>query len=88
MYGTCPFSLNIDEATSNNNKHLLAVLVSYYLESEGCIVLEHLIELVTVDTSSLLDALDEFFNSNGIPWVNVVSILMDSCAVMGIQKWF
>lgn len=87
---TSPFSLNTDEATSNNNKHVhvLAVLVSYFFESEGRIVLEHLtsIELVTVDTLSLLDALDEVFNSNGIPWVNVVSILMDSCAVMRGSK--
>lgn len=83
-----PFSFNIDEATSNNNKHVLAVLVSYFLESEGRIVLDHLtsIELATVDTSSLLEAIDEVFNSNGIPWVNVVSILMDSCAVMRGSK--
>jgi hypothetical protein len=29
-----PFSLNIDEATSNNNKHVLSILVSYYSQAE------------------------------------------------------
>lgn len=28
----------------------------------------------------------KYFNSNGIPWVNVVSLLMDSCAVMRGSK--
>jgi hypothetical protein len=36
------FSLNIDEATSNNNKHVLSILVSYYSQAEKQIVLEHL----------------------------------------------
>ena len=36
------FSLNIDEATSHNNKKILAILVSYYSEEDKRFVVEHL----------------------------------------------
>jgi hypothetical protein len=50
-----PFSLNIDESTSNNNKHILTVLVNYFSQSKQKVVCEHLaaVEVVKVDTNSV-----------------------------------
>lgn len=87
------FLLNIDEVILNNNKYVLVVLVSYFFEFEGWIVLEYLIliEFVIVDILFLLEVIDEVFNFNGILWVNVVFIFMDLCVVMrgfknGLEK--
>lgn len=84
----CPFSLNIDESTSNNHKRVLAVLVSYFSERETTVVVEHLtsLELIKVDAISIYDALVDYFQKHDIPWENLVSILMDSCAVMRGSK--
>lgn len=35
------FSLNIDECTSNNLEKIVAILISYFSEEEGQIVVEH-----------------------------------------------
>ena len=89
----CQFSLNIDESTSSNFKHVLSVLVNYYSPTEGRVVLEQLaaIEVVKVNTETLYEALVDLFEKNDIPWENLVSILMDSCSVMrgcksGVEK--
>ena len=83
-----PFSLNIDEATSNNNKHVLSILVSYYSQAEKQIVLEHIaaVEVVRVCTDSILEKMEALFEKHEIPWDNLVSMLMDSCAVMRGSK--
>lgn len=83
-----PFSLNMDESTSSSNKHVLAVLVNFFDEKVNQVVCEHLValDLVKVDTQSIYKALEELFAVNNIPWTNLVSILMDSCAVMRGSK--
>lgn len=83
-----PFSLNIDESTSNSNKRVLAILVSYYSEKNEKVLLEHLasIEVVKVDSESLYNVILDLFDKYDIPWSNLISILMDSCAVMQGSK--
>ncbi|XP_041361320.1 uncharacterized protein LOC121377407 [Gigantopelta aegis] len=83
-----PFSLNIDESTSNNNKRILAILASYFCTKQKRVLVEHLksVELIKVDTKSVLHAIDAVFSELSIPWNNLVSILMDSCAVMRGSK--
>lgn len=85
---SCPFSLNIDEATSSNNKKVLGILVSYFDDDVGHIVVEHLasIEMVSVKSESLYNVLVNLFEEHQIPWENLVTILMDSCAVMRGSK--
>ena len=85
---TCPFSLNIDESTSNGLKKVLAILVCYYSYEEDLVLVEHLasLELVKVNSESLYEALVELFSKHDIPWGNCVSILMDSCNVMRGSK--
>ncbi|KAH3742122.1 hypothetical protein DPMN_048857 [Dreissena polymorpha] len=82
-----PFSLNIDQATSNNKK-VLSVLVGYFSKTEGWVVVEHLaaLELENCKTNTIFEALCDLFELNQIPWTNLVSILMDSCAVMRGSK--
>ncbi|GBN08436.1 hypothetical protein AVEN_128657-1 [Araneus ventricosus] len=81
---TIKFSLNLDEATSNNNMRVLSVLASYFSLSVNRVVVEHLVSLnvVTVSSENIFKEISEFFESNKIPWKNLVSILMDSCRVM------
>lgn len=83
-----PFSLNIDEATSKTNKRVLGVLVSYWSEKHERMVVQHLaaLELISVTAESLFSALDGLFERMNLPWDNLVSILMDSCAVMRGSK--
>lgn len=83
-----PFSLNIDEATSKTNKRVLGVLVSYWSEKHERMVVQHLaaLELISVTAESLFSALDGLFERMNLPWDNLVSIFMDSCAVMRGSK--
>ncbi|KAL2102116.1 hypothetical protein ACEWY4_001284 [Coilia grayii] len=82
------FSLNIDESTSNNNKKVLSMLVCYYHNDLHKVMVEHLgsVEILRVDAASLEKVLSDFFRDNNIPWHNLVSLLMDSCAVMRGSK--
>lgn len=83
-----PFSLNIDEATSKTKKGVLGVLVSYWSEKQERMVVQHLaaLELISVKAESLFSALDGLFERMNLPWDDLVSILMDSCAVMRGSK--
>ena len=78
------FSLNIDESGSFNNKKILTILVSYFSHKENSILVEHLqsMSLIKVDAESIYKEITNLFKMNEIPWNNLVSILMDSCAVM------
>ncbi|KAH3837663.1 hypothetical protein DPMN_111064 [Dreissena polymorpha] len=80
------FSLN--KSTSNNHNKVLSVLVSYFPKTEGHVDVEHLaaIELVTVKTDTIFEELCDLLDQNQIPSTNLVSILMDSCAVMRGSK--
>lgn len=66
---TYKFSLNIDEATSSNNKRVLAVLVSYFSDKDQKVVVHHLdsISVVKVDSQMLFEAVDMLFTSHNIP---------------------
>ena len=82
------FSLNIDEATSDNHRRVLSVMASYVSKAKDKVVVRHLasLEVIRVDAQTLLQALTNLFAENSIPWSNVMSILMDSCAVMRGSK--
>ena len=83
-----PFSLNIDEASSTNHKKVLSILVNYFSDEEQKVVTEHLtsVDMLTVTSESLYNTLVALFEEHSIPWGNLVSILMDSCAVMRGSK--
>ncbi|XP_030828178.1 uncharacterized protein LOC115919185 [Strongylocentrotus purpuratus] len=82
------FSLNIDECTSETNQRVVTVLVSYFSEKENKVVTKHLssFKVVTVNSETLYNHLVALFDKYSLKWENLVSILMDSCAVMRGSK--
>lgn len=85
---TCFFSINMDEATSNNRSRVLAILISYFHPILDRVVVEHLasLSITKVTSISVFNAIDNFFTKYQIPYVNLMSILMDSCRVMRGSK--
>ena len=51
------FSLNLDEATSNNSFHVLTLLSNYFNSGQNDVVTHHLasVDVPSVDASSLFD---------------------------------
>lgn len=80
---TSKFSLNIDEATSENFIRVLAVLVSYICPINKQVVVNH---LGSLDSATLFNELEKLIESNEIPWSNLMSVLMNSCSVMRGSK--
>ncbi|XP_034534682.1 uncharacterized protein LOC117809115 [Notolabrus celidotus] len=68
-----PFSLNLDESMSNNNKKVLSMLVCYFHADLRKVMVEHLgsLEVVKVNAANLERLLCDFFKQNDIPWKNL-----------------
>ena len=83
-----PFSLNIDESTSSSHKHVLAILASYYDESSSRVVITHLnsSEVTKCDANSIYNVIKSYVDDKHIPWDNLISVLLDSCATMRGKK--
>ena len=84
-----PFSLNIDEATSESNgERVLTLLVSYFEKSIGKSIVDHYksIECIEVNTEQILAKIDALFSGDEIPWENLISDLTDSAAYMKGKK--
>lgn len=82
------FSLNIDEATSKTDLRILTILVSHCSTSCERLMIHHLasINLKKVTAESLYKSLTDVFEEFNLPWSNLLSIMMDSCAVMRGSK--
>lgn len=82
------FSLNIDEATSKTQKRVVAVLVSHFSPASQRIEIHHLasFSLSKVTAQSIFDKVVDVFDRLELPWANLVSVLMHSCAVMRGSK--
>lgn len=83
-----PFSINLDESTTNGNKKVLSILVSYFNTEKRTVDVEHLgtLEVIKGTALKIEKLLAKFFEENNIPWSNLVSMLMDSCGVMRGSK--
>ncbi|CAJ1076411.1 uncharacterized protein LOC109616948 isoform X2 [Xyrichtys novacula] len=70
------------------NAEVLSMLVCYYHADLRKVMVEHLgsLKILRVDAASLEKVLFDFFEKNNIPWHNLVSLLVDSCAVMRGSK--
>ena len=82
------FSLNIDESTTSNLEKAVAVLVSYFSEEEGQIVVKHLesFKIVNANAENLFNSICQMFETHGLPWQNIISVLLDSCNTMRGKK--
>ena len=76
----CPFSINIDECTSNISQNVFSVRVSYFDIEIGESVVEHheSISLIEVNTKSLLERICNCFIRDDVPFQNLISDLSDS----------
>ncbi|XP_060583200.1 uncharacterized protein LOC132739501 isoform X2 [Ruditapes philippinarum] len=77
-------SLNIDEATNNNNDKILNVIVQYYDDEEKQVALRHLgsrkQNLATA--VNIMESLESVLEEYEIKWSQIVSLLMDNCSTM------
>ena len=75
-----PFSINIDECTSNNSQKVFSILVSYFDIEIGESVVQHYqsISLIEVNTKSLLERICNCFIRDDVPFQNLISDLSDS----------
>ncbi|GFR03718.1 60S ribosomal protein L18 [Trichonephila clavata] len=81
-----PFSLNLDESTSNAQESLLAILVQFYDNNQNEVVVHHFASLKM--ESCNLEAVFKAVNTieDNIPWANLIGVLMDSCNTMRGKK--
>ena len=83
-----PFSINIDECTSNNSHKVFSILVSYFDTEIGASVVQHYtsVSLIEVNAKSLLECICNCFVRDDIPFDNLVSDLSDSTNYMRGKK--
>ena len=82
------FSLNFDKATSKNLNKVVTVLASYYSESEQKIIVVHLSSFVVLrpNADSIFNCIQTTIELHNLPWISLISCLMDSCNVMRCHK--
>ena len=73
-----PFSIKIDECTSNNSQQVFSIPVIYFDIEIGESVVQHYesISLIEVNTKSLLEHICNCFIRDDIPFQNLVSDLI------------
>ena len=83
-----PFSINMDKCTSNSNKRVFSILVSYFDKLKGESVVEHYesIECIVVNAKNLFQEIASLFLRDNISWNNLVSDLSDSTNYMCGKK--
>lgn len=83
-----PFSINLDECTSNANEKVLSILVSYFSETLNMSVVQHYasVTLTVVNAETVFQTVVDLLKNDDIPLDNVVSSLSDSAAYMRGKK--
>lgn len=83
----CMFSLNIDEASSQNMDKILNVLVRFF-DDDVTRVTQHLAsrKVNIANASALMVEVKDVLQSYDLEWKQVTSILLDNCAVMRGKK--
>ena len=79
-----PFSLNMDESTSTNTKHVFTILVSYYNSSTNNIAVDHLasVDVPSCTSENLYTEVTKIFEEHDLPWEKLLAILSDSASTM------
>ena len=83
-----PFSINIDECTSNNHHKVFSILVSYFDEILGLSIVQHYksVSMIEVNALTLFQTICKLFQDDQIPFENLVSDLSDSTNYMCGKK--
>ena len=74
----------MDEATNNAGDKIFNVLVQYFDQSQGKVVLEHFgsREVNRATAANLFSAVDDMMREKGLKWDQVISCMMDNRNVM------
>ena len=82
------FSFNVDECFSNNHKKIFSMLVSYFSENDGEVLVQHYKsqELDKLNAENLRNFVINSLQEDDIPLNNVVSNLSDSTNYMRGKK--
>ena len=78
-------SLNMDESTSSNIRHMFTILpLVYFRKMCNDIVAEHLgsLDVPSYMSENLCSALKDLFEVHDLPWSNLLSLLSDSASTM------
>ena len=83
-----PFSINIDECTSNNHHKVFSILVSYFDEILGLSIVQHYksVSMIEVNALTLFQTICNLFQDDQILFENLVSDLSDSTNYMRGKK--
>ena len=83
-----PFSININECTSNNHHKVFSILVSYFDEILGLSVVQHYksVSMIEVNALTLFQTTCKLFQDDQIPFENLVSDLSGSTNYMHGKK--
>ncbi|GFR27101.1 uncharacterized protein TNCT_508391 [Trichonephila clavata] len=83
-----PFSLNLDESTSNAQESILAILVQFYDNNQNEVVVHHFasLKMESCNSEAVFKTVVNTIEDNNIPWANLISVLMDSCSTMRGEK--
>ncbi|GFR23028.1 uncharacterized protein TNCT_344111 [Trichonephila clavata] len=83
-----PFSLNLDESTSNAQESILAILVQFYDNNQNEVVVHHFasLKMESCNSEAVFKAVVNTIEDNNIPMANLISVLMDSCNTMRGKK--
>ena len=83
-----PFSINIDECTSNNHHKVFSIFVSYFDEILGLSVVQNYksVGMIEVNALTLFQTICNLFQDDQILFENLVSDLSDSTNYMRGKK--
>ena len=83
-----PFSINIDDCTSNNHHKVFSILVSYFDEILGLSVIQHYksVSMIEVNALILFQTISKLFQDDQIPFENLVANLSDNTNYMCGKK--
>ena len=80
--------MNIDEGTARNTCRVLDILISFYDSDLEKVCVYHIksVQLIKVNASTVTEKLLQALDELGLDKSRLISILMDSCAVMRGSK--
>ena len=79
-----PFSLNMDESTSANTKHVFSILVCYYNGTTKRIAVQHLgsVDVPSCTSENLYNETKKLFLHHSLLWKKLIALLADSANLM------
>ena len=83
-----PFSIDIDECTSNNHHKVFSILVSYFDEILGLSVIQHYksVSVIEVNALTLFQTIFKLFQDDQISYENLLFDLVTALTICVVRK--